>query len=332
MDPPENLLLRALVISLLIHLLSFGVWKLGQGLGWWRQIELPQWMQFVRKSMVPSVARKIPPALQAARQTPLLFVDVDPALAVTEPPKNTKFYSSANSVASNPRKSVPSDMPLITGRQDKVIKTTEPAKSKAQPLQPSPPVPEKLQIAEAKPLPKPSYSPGDLAMAKPQEKTVEKNGQAETQTGDALQIEARHTRPHTLAEVQQHQGLMGDKMRQEGGVNRISINGESSLDVRRSVLGEYDADFIAAVDSRWRQLLENQQATVPGKVVLEFKLHPDGRITDMKMTANEVSDLLGLICQQAVLDHGPYKPWPDKMRQELSDPREVVFTFYYYNE
>jgi hypothetical protein len=345
MDPPGNFLVWALVISLLIHLLSFGVWKLGKGLGWWRNIELPQWMQLVPKSAVKPLAKKIPARLQATEQTPLLFVDVDPAMAAPEPPKNAKYYSSADSVASNPAKKIPSDIPLITGKQDKVLKTTEPLKPKAQPLQPSPPVPQKTEVAEAKapvpekpqtaeakPLPKKSDVPGDLAMAKPRDKVIDKGGQAETQPTDPVPAPPKHTRPRTLAEALQHQGLQGEKMRQDGGVNHISLNGESSLDVKRTVLGDYDRDMIAAVDARWHALLADRETFVPGKVVLEFKLHTDGRITDMKVTSNEVTDLLSLICEQAVLDPAPFKPWPDKMRQEISAPRDVVFTFFYYNE
>ena len=33
-----------------------------------------------------------------------------------------------------------------------------------------------------------------------------------------------------------------------------------------------------------------------GKVVVEFRLHPDGRITDLNVAQNEMSDLFGLIC------------------------------------
>jgi outer membrane biosynthesis protein TonB len=275
---------------------------------------------------------------------------VDPSLAVPEPPKNAKFYSAANSLASNPTKTVPSDMPQIDGRQDKVIKTTDPSITKPQPLQPtppvqekvevapakplepSPPVPKKIEIAEAKPLPAKSYVPGDLAMAKPREKAVENTNTVETPNADSVQPQPTHTRPRTLAEARQRQGMQGEKMRQVGGVPHISLDGRSSLDVQATAWGDYDRDFIDAVQTCWWQLLDSQQTSVAGKVVVEFKLHADGRITDLRMTASDVSEILGLICQEAIQKPSPFKPWPQKMRQELTDPREVHFTFYYINE
>jgi hypothetical protein len=49
----------------------------------------------------------------------------------------------------------------------------------------------------------------------------------------------------------------------------------------------------------------------------------------MKLLSSDVDELQSLICQQAVLDPAPFKPWPQKMRQVISDPRQVRFTFYY---
>ena len=69
-------------------------------------------------------------------------------------------------------------------------------------------------------------------------------------------------------------------MRQDGGVNRLAI--EASVDAAKTVYGDYDRDFIDAVQARWDALLKNRQDDVAGKVVLEFNLHADGRITDMK--------------------------------------------------
>ena len=52
----------------------------------------------------------------------------------------------------------------------------------------------------------------------------------------------------------------------------------------------------------------------------------------MKMTVNEVNELLAELCERAVLDPAPFRPWPQKMRQEIPDPRQIRFTFYYENE
>ncbi len=323
----EKLLLRALIISLLIHLTVFATWKWGRTEEWWRNFNFPAWMHLTPKLLQPMTAKKTALVPKPQPQpSQLVFVDVDPALAEATPPKAPKFYSANNSVAANPNpKNEP--IPEIRGSQDKVVKTTENTKLKPQPLRPSPPARETANTPEAKAAPKKAYTPGDLVMAKASEKAQDKNGQSDAETGAEAQPEPVHQRPRTIAEAKAQHGMLGDKSRQEGGVNRHRI--QSSLDAMKTSYGDYDREFIDAVQTRWYQLLEDR-ATSPGKVVVEFRLHPNGRITDLNMAQNEVSDLLGLICQQAIFDPAPYRPWPEEMRRDIpKEYRDVTFTFIY---
>jgi hypothetical protein len=108
---------------------------------------------------------------------------------------------------------------------------------------------------------------------------------------------------------------------------------DSSLDAIKTSYGDYDRDFIDAVRTRWYQLLENHSADRSGKVVVEFHLHPDGRVTDLNIAQNEMTDLLGLICAQAIREPAPYRPWPEEMRRDFPQEfRDVTFTFYYGTE
>jgi hypothetical protein len=67
-----------------------------------------------------------------------------------------------------------------------------------------------------------------------------------------------------------------------------------------------------------------------GRVVLQFHLNPDGRITDMKVLENTVGETLGLLCQKAVLDPSPFDKWPREMRLLVDkDYRDIQFAFYY---
>ena len=66
-----------------------------------------------------------------------------------------------------------------------------------------------------------------------------------------------------------------------------------------------------------------------GKVALEFHLHPDGRITDMKVLENTVDELLCLLCQRAILEPAPFAKWPMEMRRLIGEDREIKFTFFY---
>ena len=55
------------------------------------------------------------------------------------------------------------------------------------------------------------------------------------------------------------------------------------------------------------------------------------RISDMMVMQNTVGDLLGYVCQKAVMDPAPYAQWPTDMRAMVGlDYREITFTFYYY--
>ena len=128
----EKILLRALIISLLLHVLVFSLWRVGLVQGWWTEMALPHWMQAVSKAMMPVVPKK--PPLDRPSQTELTFVEIDPALATPEPPKKPMFQGAQNTLAANRGIKVLSAMPNIDGSQEKFLKTTENAKPK--PLRP----------------------------------------------------------------------------------------------------------------------------------------------------------------------------------------------------
>jgi hypothetical protein len=123
-------------------------------------------------------------------------------------------------------------------------------------------------------------------------------------------------------------GSLGETKRQTGGVNSVKM--KSAQDVKSTAIGAYDAHFVQAVTMRWNQLWVNRMPDASGKVLLEFRLHPDGRITDMKMVQNEVTEFMENICERAILDASPYERWPREMRMEVAaDYRDVQCTFYY---
>jgi outer membrane biosynthesis protein TonB len=133
-----------------------------------------------------------------------------------------------------------------------------------------------------------------------------------------------------LEAARRQAGLPSEKMTQQGGVRRANL--ESSLDVKATPFGAYDSLIIAAIQKRWYDLLATRNFTAnhSGKVVLEFRLNSDGRVTDMKVSANDVTEILALLCQRAVQDPAPFAPWPaDLKRMVGKNHREVRFTFYY---
>lgn len=334
----RNMVFRALAISCMAHVLAFGGAKWGQAHGWWRPHPLPAWMNFVQQHLRRTALKNPPPHPKPQpppRDLPITFVDVDPSMASDTPPKEKKFYGAANTQAASPAKKE-SDLPLITGTQDKVLKTTDPTPLKPQPLQPTPKLESKPepkfdtkpeQKTEVKPPSDPMQAqpPGDLAMAKPQEKD---------RTGQADKPEAKpqtSARPRTVEEAIKKRGMQTEKMRQDGGSARLAM--ESTLDVTRTAAGDYDREFADAVQQRWNKLLADRTGTIPGKVIVVFRLYYDGRITDVKIIQNDVGDLLSLLCRKAIEDPAPYKRWPVEMRREINaDFRDIKFTFFYLNQ
>jgi hypothetical protein len=312
----EKFILRALILSLLVHFLAFFTYKIGESQGWWTNWAMPRWMQVVSRALAPVVPKQA--TAITPKPVPLMFVEVDPANAIPEPPKTPKFEGAHNTVAANREIVRPSDVPNISGRQDKVLKTTEDAKPKAQPLQTTPPpLPRTVASAAA---PKKTYTPGDLASA------------SKPDTGTAIdaqpQAQPVYQRPRTIAEALDRKGTLGEKARLAGGVKHVDMI--SSLDVKSTAVGDYESNMVEAIKTRWFQLLEKVSANASGKVVLEFKLRPDGRITDMKMAQNEVTEELGTFCEQAIFDPAPFPPWPRQMRLDIpADSLDLQFTFYY---
>ena len=227
----------------------------------------------------------------------------------------------------------------------------KPTPPKVDPLEPAPPrqdftelLPPKTKL-EKKPLeePRKDLKPlGDLALAKvpppppppvtavtpavrPGPTGLNPNVGGEGDAPEATPVK----RPRTLADARARMDggmLIGEKMKQEGGVQR---RGKIALDVRGSPFGAYDAKIIAAIQQAWYHLLADRLTPI-GKVVIEFRLHANGRVSHLSMTSSEVGELYGQICGLAVQRPAPFDPWPREMRLALgSDYREVRFSFYY---
>ncbi len=347
-------LTRAFAISILLHFIGIAGVELGHYLHWWDRSLLfnPKNSELMAEVIKTAEQRA---AIQRQQQPPpeaeLTFVDVDPSQSAPEAPKNAKYYSRVNSVASNRTRDEEKEQPKIEGKQDKVPKVTDvlrPAPKTAQPtrppeekpshaevmhptVQPAPappktepkiePVPERLQPKPAPP------EKGETLLAKvlPRDEPP-----AQLRPNNPPPEEPKHQRPRTLADAMAQKGLIqGPKMQQHGGA-RIGM--AEGLDVRATPFGAYDAMFIEAVQSRWFSLLDERDfvGNQTGRVVVEFRLHEDGRITDISIVEASVSELLSWFCQRAVLDPAPYHPFPSDLRRMLNaDYREIRFTFYY---
>jgi hypothetical protein len=313
-------LLRGFIVSLALHLLIGGTWYGGNKFGWWQNWHWPAWMQ--APPMLTDIFKKkdkAQPTELAQQEPPLMFVNVTPAQETPEPPKNAQYYSSKNSQAANPEASKETNTPKIDGKQTEMVRTEDTTRQKFLPLQPSRPV-EQAKVEQSEMKPKWVPDPGDLTLSKP-------NLQPQKETGQETR-----SRPRTIQEAmarKQMTPMPGEKIKQEGGVKRhLDI---TSLDAKATPFGAYDAMLVDQIAQSWYGLLDDRGYTSDdrGKVILQFTLHSDGRVTDLAIFQNTVTEVLALICQQAINRVEPFEKWPDEMHRLMGDTRHIQFTFYY---
>jgi len=348
----------AFAISLAFHVLVYSSYHTANKYHLLQYLHLPAWVH-APKFLTELIKPKLTPPPPRRQDTPLVFVNVSPAQATPEPPKEAKYYSDKNSLAANPSADKITDQPKIDGKHPELVKTEDVPRSKFTPLQPSappeaqkepqpPPQPPKETprprlaspkeaLAEAKP--KPAEPKGDLTLAKPSPTPTQTRGDANEAKPTPAPTEADASEPkpaprprtvrQALAQLQQNQ-LPGEKMLQDGGVARR--HEMASLDTKATPFGAYDARLVEAIAQRWYALLDEQNyaSDSRGKVVLQFRLHYDGRVTEMNMAENTAGFKLGLLCEKAVQDPAPFEAWPSDMRRTLGDIRNIQFTFYYY--
>ena len=320
----------ALGISLALHLGVFAAWESRARLA--AVPFLPRWLHALLTPSPPSALAARQPEAQPQREPPLLFVEVDPAVATAEPPKDAVYYSSMSSQAANPEATLDANKPKIDGKQDKIVRTFDTLRPQPVPAS-APPAPEikapprQPNLAETQPQPEGGQVLGDLALAKPQ---LQAPKRADSDAKSAEPRSAAPPRPRTLAQARMQKGILaGEKVKMDGGVKR---RGVASLDVKGTTFGVYDAAMVAAVQKRWDDLLEEARFAGDrrGKVELTFRLHYDGRVSDMKRMYSDVGDLWAVYCQKAIQDPSPYEPWPGDMRRMVgASYRELRFTFYY---
>ncbi|HTB85850.1 MAG TPA: hypothetical protein VK742_19555 [Candidatus Sulfotelmatobacter sp.] len=303
-------LVVALLISLLLHLGGGTVYELGKKFGWWKKLAD---ISLVKKTIKKNAAAEL---AKRNDEPPVIFVDVSQIEA--EAPKQTKYYSNKNSRAANPDADQDSNQPKINGTQTVAPKTED--VPKLQKLQPAAPPPQP-QTAETKP-PQPVEKPDPMNLGDRELKQVPEQ---------PAQPPPQPQRPRTLAEARAQQQLPGQAMKQSGGVQRHQL--QSSLDVKSTAFGEYDLAIVNAVTSRWYDLLDSHRFAEDrtGRVTVHFKLQPDGTITEVEIMDNDVGQLLGYVCEEAIQEAAPFAKWPDDMRREIgANYRDISFTFFYY--
>jgi hypothetical protein len=105
-----------------------------------------------------------------------------------------------------------------------------------------------------------------------------------------------------------------------------------SLDSKVPAFGDYDFALVSAIQTAWYRLLDEQghAADYRGKVMVRFRLHYDGRITDLTIVENTAGSMPGAICGNALEKPSPFIRFPPDMRRLVGDTRKIQLTFFYH--
>lgn len=294
-------ILLALAISVLVHVLIWAGYELNRDFHW-----MPR---------VPFLAAKQIPVPKIQRyEEPLEFVTVENPSG--EAPEKPRFISNKNSVAADDSKKNNSELPKLDGRQKDVPKTEDELRA---------------QIAQAQAAA--SLRDSSSSHGNGDSKAAQSQGELTLGKPDNAPTPQEQPRPRTLKEAYRQLAARfpGMTMQEDGGAQRKAE--VPAFDVKVTGFGDYDERFIETVSQNWWNLLDSRQFAQDrtGKVVLLFRLNDDGSISEMRFAENNVGDLLGYVCEKAVLDGAPYERWTEDMRLKLGDYADVQFTFEYYS-
>ena len=302
MRPEESIDLRsaaiAVAVSLGLHLLLLWV--------------LPDSFQKVVAFVRPVEVLTAPVKIDEARLPPKLrFIETNP-LANQAVPKTTPFTSSRNQTAAQP---VPEKMPTNS------------------PLPKSEGTSEQLRIAQGKPRTidqsqaAPATQPS-ISMAAPAKATPPPGpGKAVVQpspTPAPVPVAANPDRPRASVPS----GTYGLLLRRPVGVNRA---GTIAIDARFSNYGDYTQRMLEAIQSSWWSIIERSrfEGVSRGNVIVRFRLHRDGTVTDAQVLGSEVTRVMTLACKDAVMAPAPYDIWRADMVAMYGESDTVTINFIY---
>ena len=124
-------------------------------------------------------------------------------------------------------------------------------------------------------------------------------------------------------------GTYGLLLRRPVGVSRA---GSIAIDARFSNYGDYTQRMMEAIQSSWWSIIERSrfEGVARGSVVVRFRLHRDGTVTDTQILGTEVTRVMSLACKDAVMAPAPYDIWRADMVAMYGESDTVTINFHYY--
>ena len=303
MRPEESIDQRsaaiAVAVSLGLHLLLIWV--------------LPDSFQKVVAFVRPIEVLTAPVKIDEARLPPKLrFIETNP-LANQAVPKTTPFTSSRNQTAAQP---VPEKMPTNSPlpKSEGTSEQLRIAKGK----------PRSIDQSEAQPISQPSISMAAPVKAPPPPGPGKSAAQP-SPTPAPVPVAANPDRPRASVPS----GTYGLLLRRPVGVNRA---GTIAVDARFSNYGDYTQRMLEAIQSSWWSIIERSrfEGLSRGNVIVRFRLHRDGTVTDAQVLGTEVTRVMTLACKDAVMAPAPYDIWRADMVAMYGESDTVTINFIYH--
>ena len=303
MRPEESIDLRsaaiAVAVSLGLHLLL--LWL------------LPDTFHKVVAFVRPVEVLTAPVKIDEARLPPKLrFIETNP-LANQAVPKTTPFTSARNQTAAQP---VPEKMPTNSPlpKSEGTSEQLRIAKGK----------PRSIDQSEAQPISQPSISMAAPVKAPPPPGPGKSAAQP-SPTPAPVPVAANPDRPRASVPS----GTYGLLLRRPVGVNRA---GTIAVDARFSNYGDYTQRMMEAIQSSWWSIIERSrfEGLSRGNVIVRFRLHRDGTVTDAQVLGTEVTRVMTLACKDAVMAPAPYDIWRADMVAMYGESDTVTINFIYH--
>ena len=302
MRPEEPIDLRsaalAVAVSLGLHLLL--LWA------------LPDTFHKVVAFVRPIEVLTAPVKIDEARLPPKLrFIETNP-LANQAVPKTTPYTSSRNQTAAQP---VPEKMPT-----NSPLPKSEGTSDQLRIAQGKP---RTIDQSQAAPAPQPSISMAAPAKATPPPGPGKSVAQP-SPTPVPAPVAANPERPRASVPS----GTYGLLLRRPVGVNRA---GTIAVDARFSNYGDYTQRMMEAIQSSWWSIIERSrfEGVSRGNVIVRFRLHRDGTVTDAQVLGSEVTRVMTLACKDAVMAPAPYDIWRADMVAMYGESDTVTINFIY---
>ena len=301
MRPEESIDQRsaaiAVAVSLGLHLLLLWV--------------LPDTFHKVVAYVRPVEVLTAPVKIDEARLPPKLrFIETNP-LANQAVPKTTPFTSARNQTAAQP---VPEKMPTNSPLPK--------SQGTSEQLRIAQGKPRSIDQSEAAPATRPSVSMAAPVKASPPPGP----GKAAAQPSPApVPVAANPDRPRASVPS----GTYGLLLRRPVGVNRA---GSIAVDARFSNYGDYTQRMMEAIQSSWWSIIERSrfEGVSRGNVIVRFRLHRDGTVTDAQVLGTEVTRVMTLACKDAVMAPAPYDIWRADMVAMYGESDTVTINFIYH--